>query len=130
MEADDRTYEYEKEKGMEKENINLWYRQADCLQTFELYCMMCKDAKNNKSIMSIDLVIGGDHGKGEFIASININAKFTPERNITRIFRLTNVQCKKDNGEILGNTVVNSIGYRLKNFCAGLFLGWIHEGKT
>ena len=36
--------------------------------------------------MSIDLVIGGDHGKGAFRANIKINAKFTLGRNITRIF--------------------------------------------
>ena len=41
--------------------------------------------------MSIDLVIGGDHGKGAFIASININAGFTPGRNITRTFRLVHL---------------------------------------
>ena len=52
--------------------------------------------------MSIDLAIVGDHGKGEFRASIKINEIFTPGRNITVIFRLTHVQRKKDNGDILG----------------------------
>ena len=80
--------------------------------------------------MSIDLVIGGDHGKEEFRSSININAIFTSGRNITIIFRLAHIQCKKDNGDILGNTVMASIGYRLNNICAGRFLGWTHEGKT
>ena len=47
---------------------------------------MFEDANNNKSIMSIDLVIGGDHGKGAFIASINLNANFTSGRNITTLF--------------------------------------------
>ena len=29
MEAEYGTYEYEKEKGMEKEHIHFWYMQAD-----------------------------------------------------------------------------------------------------
>ena len=73
--------------------------------------------------MSIDLVIGGDHGKGAFRASIKINEKNTIGRNITIIFRLAHVQCKKENGDIMGNTFMDPIGYRLKNICAGHFLG-------
>ena len=57
--------------------------------------------------MSIDLVPGGDHGKGSFRASININAKIISGKNITRIFRLAHSQCKKYNGEIMGNTVID-----------------------
>ena len=78
--------------------------------------------------MSIDLVIGRDHGKGAFRASININAKFTSGRNITIIFRIAHVQRKKKNGLVLGNTVVDPIGDRLNNICSGIFLGWTHEG--
>ena len=48
----------------------------------------------------------------------------------TRIFMIVHVQCEKDNGEILGNTFMASIGYRIKNIFYGLFLGWTHEGKT
>ena len=33
MKAEYRTYEYEKEKGMEKEHIKFWYRQAHCVIT-------------------------------------------------------------------------------------------------
>ena len=35
------TYEYEKDKGTEKDHINFWYRKADCILTFELSHMMC-----------------------------------------------------------------------------------------
>ena len=80
--------------------------------------------------MSIDLVIDGDYGKGEFRAIININTKLIPGRNITIISRLAHVQCRKDNDEITGNTVMAPIGDRLNNICAGNFLGWTHEGKT
>ena len=80
--------------------------------------------------MSIDLVLGGNHGKGAFREIIKINAKFTSGRNITIIFGLAHVQCKKDNGDIMGNIVMAPIGERLKNICAGRFLGWTHEGKT
>ena len=79
--------------------------------------------------MSIDLVIGRDHGKGAFRAIIDINAKFTSGSHIPRIFRLAHVQCKKDNYEIMGNTVIAPIGSRLNNIYAGCFLGWTHEGK-
>ena len=86
METEYRTYEYKKQKGMEKQHINFWYRQTDCLLTLELSHMMYQEANKNESIMSIDLVIGGDHGKGAFIASINLNANFTSGRNITTLF--------------------------------------------
>ena len=91
--------------------------------------MVYKEANKNESITSIEFLIGGDHRKGLFIASININAKFIPVRNITTIFRIVHFQCKKDNGEIMGNAVMAPIGYRLKNICACSFLGWTHEGK-
>ena len=91
--------------------------------------MMCEEAKN-ESIISIDLVIGGDYGKGLFRAIIEINSKFASERNITIIFRLAHFHCKKYTGDILVNTVMAPIGGRLNNICAGRFLGWTHEGKT
>ena len=74
--------------------------------------------------MSIDLVIGRDHGKGAFRASIKIYDKFTLGRNTTRIFRLAHVQCKNYNGGIMGNTFMYPIWYRIKNICAVCFLGW------
>ena len=73
---------------MEKEHINFWYREADFLLAFEIYRMMCEEANKNEPTVSIDLVIGRDHGKGSFIASITINVRFTSGRNITKIFRL------------------------------------------
>ena len=48
MESEYVTYEYEKEKGVEKKNINLWYIQADCILTFELSRMMCKEENKNQ----------------------------------------------------------------------------------
>ena len=74
-------------------------------------------------------MFGRYHGKGAFIASININAKFTLGRKITGIFRLVHVHFKKENGDILGNTFMSSIGDRLKNICDGCFLGCTHEDK-
>ena len=49
MEVEYGTYEYEKEKGMQKKHINLWYRQADCILTFDISCMMCEKANKNES---------------------------------------------------------------------------------
>ena len=49
---------------------------------------MCKEANKNKSVMSIDLVIGGYHGMVSCREIIKINAKLTSGINITRIFRL------------------------------------------
>ena len=40
MQAEYGTYEYERGKVMEKEHIDSWYKQADCLLTFELSCMI------------------------------------------------------------------------------------------
>ena len=45
MEAEYGTYEYDKEKGMEKDQIGFWLRQAACILTFELSCMMYEEAK-------------------------------------------------------------------------------------
>ena len=39
--------------------------------------MMREEANKNESIISIDLVVGGDTGKGSFIEIIFINAKCT-----------------------------------------------------
>ena len=73
--------------------------------------------------MSIDLIICGDHGKGEFRAIKNINMEFIPGNNITIIFKITHVQCKKENCEILGNKIMYPIRNRLNNIFAWIFLG-------
>ena len=73
MEAESNTFEYEQEKGMEKDHINYWYRLAGCILAFELSCMMCEEADKNKSTISTELVIGGYYGKEAFRARININ---------------------------------------------------------
>ena len=72
--------------------------------------------------MSIDLVIGGYHGKEEFRESMNINEILISGRNITRIFRLSHVQCKKYRGDVLRKTVMDTIGYSLNNICSSIFL--------
>ena len=59
-----------------------------------------------------------------------IYTHFISGRNITIIFRLANDHFKKDNDDIMGNTVIAPIGDGLNNICAGRFLGWRHEGKT
>ena len=64
MEAEYRTYE--QEKGMGNEHINFCYRQTYCHITFDLSLMLYKEANKNESSMSIELVIGRDHGKGAF----------------------------------------------------------------
>ena len=115
---------------MENECIKLCYKKSDCIITFELSRQMCEEANKNELIMSIGLVIGGYHGNGAFRASIKLNAKCIPERNTTMISRIVKLHCKKENGEITGNTVMEPIGNRPKNISAGIFIGWKHEGKT
>ena len=73
--------------------------------------------------MSIDLVVGVYHGKGEFRASIKLNAKYTPGRNITIIFRLECFQGNMENGDIWGRTFMEPMGYMIKNTSSGRFLG-------
>ena len=80
--------------------------------------------------MSIEPLIGGDHGKGSFRTIIKINAIFISGRNITRIFRLAHFQFKRYNGEILWNIAMPPIWFRLNNICARRFIGWTHEVKT
>ena len=91
--------------------------------------MLCEDANKSESVMSTELTIGGDHLKGEFRASIHLNQKFTSGINITRIFRIAHVQCKKENGDILDNTAMTPIWNRLKNICSGHFLGCTNKVK-
>ena len=80
--------------------------------------------------MSIDLVVGVYHGKGAFRASIKLNMKYTPGRNIAIIFRLECLQCNMENGDIWGGTFMEPMGYMIKNTSSGRFLGWAHECKT
>ena len=58
MEAQYRKDEYEKEKGMEKDHIKFWYKQADRILTFEISRIICEEDNRKQSIMSNDLVIG------------------------------------------------------------------------
>ena len=90
---------------------------------------MYKEKNKDEKIMPIVLVIFGYHGNGAFRAIINLNTKFSTGINITRIFRLAHVQCKKNNGYIMWNTVMEPIGYMINNICAGIFIGLTHEGK-
>ena len=45
MDVEYRTYEYDKEKGIEKEHINIWYRKDEFILAFEISHMMCKKGK-------------------------------------------------------------------------------------
>ena len=93
-----------------------------------IYTVWCVK-RQTKPIVSIDLVIGGDHGNWSFRASGNINENFTSGRIISRIFSLAHVQCKKENGYIMGNTIMSPIGDSLKNIFSRCFHGLTHEGK-
>ena len=73
MEAQYRKDEYEKEKGMEKDRIKFWYKQADRILTFEISRIICEEDNRKQSIMSNDLVIGRDNGNGSFRASLHFN---------------------------------------------------------
>ena len=79
--------------------------------------------------MSIDLVIGGYHGKRSFGEIIKLIVKYILGRNATMIFRLVYAQCKNDNGDIMRSSVMALLWDRLKDICAGNFLGWTHKGK-
>ena len=96
-----------------------------------LICPVCiaKRQTKNESIVLINLVIGGDHVKGEFRETINLNVKFISGRNIIIIFRISYAQCKNDNDDIMESAVMTLIWDMLKNICARHFLGWTHKDK-
>ena len=66
--------------------IRVWKRNKLISGTYRMtvfsplrYPVWCAKRQTKESTMSIDLVIGGDHGKGAFREIININEKFHQE---------------------------------------------------
>ena len=60
MDAEYRTYEYEKKKGTEKEHINFWYIQAECILTLRTLALQndcsCHFWKNHPQFLPPFLV--------------------------------------------------------------------------
>ena len=79
--------------------------------------------------MSIDLVIGGDHGKRAYREIIKLNERITPGRKTITIFKLAHIRYNKKNGEIINIRVVYPIRDRINHICARSFIGWTHKGK-
>jgi hypothetical protein len=101
-------YEYDPEKGAVKERIEYWWK---CPKQSFLASVENIINGNDIDPKEIDVLIGAhgaDHGKKKFRYSGKTILRAKGKYYID-IYSLADVKCKKDNGIVLNNTVMNQM---------------------
>ena len=60
-------------------------------------------------ISRIDIIVGSDHGQGVFRFSIKLLFVMKSSKNVEHESSVAYILCKKDNGDILKNTIIDKI---------------------
>ena len=53
-------------KGSDNERIQFWYKRVDHVLEHEIEDIIAEDVKFFSQVIGVDIVVGGDHGKGKF----------------------------------------------------------------
>ena len=109
-EIDTGTYYQWKGVGLRKEKMDWWTRDAldELKRKVSGYINSVKGFKV-EDIEFISTVCGSDHGKGKFrfVSKLIIDMKGGKSQEV--IYQLGEIDCKKDSGEVLKNTIGDKI---------------------
>jgi len=115
---------YYKEDGRKAEKIEWWYKPVDELVTSHLKQWFETRRRKGRRAHDLDrvaIIIGGDHGQGAFIMMVKIVMYFKNGNQIKKEMHtldVGHVDCRKDNYDILSNTLLTKIGDSLKGISA------------
>ena len=87
----------------------IFYWVSDYTAIFKKEITLLINSKQLKvnEISRIDIIVGGDHGQGNFIFLMKLLFVVKNTKNIERTSSVAYILCKKDNGGILKNTIID-----------------------
>ena len=98
------------EKGGKPEHILFWVRDTVAVFKKKIRLLIESGDIDKYNIKRIDIVIGGDHGRGAFRFLMKMLYIINNGTRHERIQPVGYILCKKDNGIILKNTIIKDIG--------------------
>ena len=119
-------YDYISVDGHKPEEIPFWTKNPTEVFILQLKNMLSQTKFSDKQIKlsdieRIDIITGGDHGAGAFRCPICIVLKFTDGTYVQTECSIAHIQCKKDNGVVLENTIIDPLGDGLKELLQNPF---------
>lgn len=97
----------------DKTKIHYWYKlPVELLKHYAQYIFI---GENLSDVSSVDLTVGGDHGKERFRMILKLIVRFHSNKQpFSRLFQIANVDYAKDDLGVLKDTVLKPIGQSLK----------------
>ena len=105
-------YKYIHEVGSKPELILYWIRDSTVIFKKEICLLVKPNLLNLDDISRINVIMEGDHGQGAFRFPIKLLFVMKSWKNVERESSGAYILCKKDNGEILKNTIINTFKIR------------------
>lgn len=111
---------YYKEDGKPTKKIEWWWKPIDKIVEEHLkkwFSVRRRRGRNAQNLDRVAVVLGGDHGQGAFIMIVKIILYFKDGDKVkTEKLQLNvgHVNCRKDNYDILSNTLLTKTGESLK----------------
>ena len=102
-------YKYIHEVGNKPKFILYWIRDSTIIFKKEISLLVKSNILNLDDISRIDVIISGDHGQGAFRFPMKLLFVMKSSKNIERECSVAYILCKKDNVEILKNTIIDKL---------------------
>ena len=75
-----------------------------------LYCQECSNNSDNTSISTIDIVVGGDHGQGEFRSVSKFILRDIYFNKVkSYVIKNAHIDCDKDTYDVLNDSIVKPL---------------------
>ena len=103
----------------QKEKISYWYKLVDEHFNHEIGDLIGNDLSFPQNLSKVDIVVGGDHGKGRFRLVLMIFLRSKNGITRSRRFVIGEIKCKKDYSEILRKTFILQQNDALDNVASG-----------
>ena len=87
--------------------ILYWVRDYTAIFKKEITLLINSKQLKVNEISRIDIIVGGDHGQGNFRFLMKLLFVVKNTKNIERTSSIAYILCKKDNGGILKNTIID-----------------------
>ena len=97
--------------------IEYWYKLVDELIDHDIKDV--PDETTAQKMTSVDMIVGGDHGKGRFCLVLKLIIRLDGDPPIKKRFVLGEIDCKKDSVDILKNTFMVQQNERLSSIAKG-----------
>ena len=102
-------YKYIHVVGSKPELILYWIRDFTAIFKKEVSLLVKSNLLKLDNISKIDVVIGGDRGQGTLRFPMKLLFVMKSSKNVERESSVAYILFKKDNGEILKNTIMNKL---------------------